>query len=99
MIDPTRSSRLHAIVNGHVQGVGFRFFVLEMAQELGITGWVRNTIRGQVEVVAEGSRVLLNKFLETLNQGPRSAEVSEVNVSWENPTGEFTSFNLRGTVF
>jgi acylphosphatase len=89
-------SRLHAIVEGRVQGVGFRFFVHEVAQRLGLTGWVRNCHDGTVEVVAEGDSDQLTQLIQELNKGPRSALVTDVRTDWEKPTGEFTQFNIRG---
>jgi acylphosphatase len=96
-VQPDRA-RLHAKVDGSVQGVGFRMFVLENAQTLGLSGWVRNTYDGRVEVLAEGPRALLEKLLERLQLGPRSAFVTEVQKDWETPTGEFKNFNVRPTV-
>ena len=54
---------LHSRIEGYVQGVGFRYFVLEKAQDLGLTGWVRNCTNGDVEVLAEGTREQLEKLL------------------------------------
>lgn len=92
------TERLHATIDGTVQGVGFRAFVLEQAQALGLTGWVRNTYAGEVEVLAEGPRPALEALLDKLRTGPRMAFVSEVRKTWEAATGEFSSFNLRRTL-
>jgi acylphosphatase len=89
------SARLHAIVEGYVQGVGFRYFVNEIASSLGLTGWVRNRWDGSVEVLAEGQRSQLNKLLYALHQGPRSADVSDVTVDWEDALGEFDDFRIK----
>jgi len=87
--------RLHAVVKGRVQGVGFRYFVLESATELDLTGWVRNRWDESVEVVAEGEKQNLEQLLKALERGPRSAWVSGVDVEWEAATQEFPSFNVR----
>ncbi len=90
-------ARLHALVEGRVQGVGFRFFVLDTAETLGVTGWVRNCWDESVEVTAEGSRVKLEQLLLALERGPRSAFVSRVQPEWLAATGEFKSFAVRST--
>ncbi len=90
--------RLHAVVDGRVQGVGFRYFVLETALPLDLTGWVRNTMDGQVEVVAEGQRASLEQLLESLRRGPRASFVLSVNQEWQPASGEFIRFDVRGTV-
>jgi acylphosphatase len=90
-------ARLHAIVEGRVQGVGFRYFVLDQAVSLGITGWVRNRYDESVEVLAEGTREKLDSLLGLLGKGPRSAFVTRVKSEWEEPTGEFSRFSVRST--
>ncbi len=90
--------RLHVTIDGRVQGVGFRYFVLENALSQKVTGWVRNTAEGQVEVTAEGERKSLEHLLEALRRGPRAAFVTEVNQEWLPATGEFDRFDVRGTV-
>jgi acylphosphatase len=89
-------ARLHVIIEGRVQGVGFRHFVLEEAARLGLTGWVRNTWGRTVEVVAEGERPLLENLLARLHEGPRLARVEHLSVDWEAPRGEFTDFRVTG---
>jgi acylphosphatase len=86
---------LHATVEGRVQGVGFRYFVVECAIQLGVSGWVRNLEDGTVEVVAEGERAPLNMLVEQLRQGPRGAYVTDLKTSWEPASGEFTRFDVR----
>jgi acylphosphatase len=91
------TSRLHAIVEGRVQGVGFRFFVQETATALGLAGWVRNRWDGSVEVLAEGKRERLEKLLSALYRGPRSAFVEQVTPEWQAATGEFSGFYVRAS--
>lgn len=93
----TNLARLHAILEGRVQGVGFRYFVLEVAELLGVYGWVRNRWDDTVEVVAEGERAALEKLLDALGRGPRGAFVSTINADWGKPTGEFHSFRVAMT--
>lgn len=97
MSSDTEKARLHAVVDGSVQGVGFRMFVQEHAQTIGLTGWVRNTYDGRVEVTAEGPQTDLEKLLDKLRTGPRAAFVTEVKKEWQPATGEFSSFVVRRT--
>lgn len=88
--------RMRAIVKGIVQGVGFRYFTVYQAQRIGgITGYVRNLRDGNVEVVAEGEKDKLEQLLVQLRKGPTGARVTGVDVFWEQPTSEFTNFDIR----
>ena len=87
--------RLHARVNGLVQGVSFRYDTLKRGQALGLTGYVRNRWDGSVEVVAEGQAEAVEQLLSWLHVGPPSAQVDEVDVEWESPLGEFRQFEVR----
>ncbi|MBI4731549.1 MAG: acylphosphatase [Chloroflexi bacterium] len=89
--------RLHIIVTGRVQNVGFRAFVQEAATRLGLTGWVRNVGYNQVEAMAEGPRPALEKFAEAVKTGPRGSRVDEANEEWGTATGEFASFYVRSS--
>jgi acylphosphatase len=91
-------SRLHIIVEGRVQGVGFRFFVVENAQRLNLTGWVRNRWNGSVESIAEGNRHELDKFIADIRRGPRSSMVLGVKINWKDATGEFRDFRVKPTI-
>jgi acylphosphatase len=86
--------RLHAVVRGDVQGVGFRYFVQRTAQRLGLRGWVRNNDDGSVEVVAEGERGPLEELSRALKEGPRAARVDRVETRWSTATGTFRGFDL-----
>lgn len=87
--------RFSATIHGRVQGVGFRLFAREAATALGITGFVRNTGDGDVEVVAEGNEGLLARFIGLLRHGPASAVVTGVDVVWQTPTGQFDKFYVK----
>ena len=89
--------RLHIIVEGFVQGVGFRFFVQEMAISLNLFGWVRNRWDGSVEIVAEGEKGQLEQLLTLVYRGPRNADVRGVSPQWLPATGEFKSFTIKNT--
>ncbi|MCS7224135.1 MAG: acylphosphatase [Armatimonadetes bacterium] len=91
-----QQKRVRVLINGIVQGVGFRYFVIRKARSLGgITGFVRNLRSGGVEVVAEGSPEALEKLIQALHQGPPGAVVESVAVEWGEPTGSFRDFELR----
>ena len=90
-MDPA-PSRLYAIVDGHVQGVGYRMFVIEQARRLDVTGWVRNRSDGTVEVTAEGTRGDLDDLLAALRNGPHLATVSHIESKLSLGTGEFKQF-------
>jgi acylphosphatase len=77
-----------------VQGVYFRQYTREEATWRGITGWVRNNRDGTVEAVFEGEEQAVKEMVAWCHQGPPSARVERVEVSWENPTGEFTGFDI-----
>jgi acylphosphatase len=93
----TDITRLHAIVHGRVQGVGFRAFVVDRGIALGAKGWARNKWDGTVEVLAEGDRQQLERLLTAIHQGPRMANVTRVDVDWGTASGEFSSFHVRST--
>lgn len=97
-MNSTPESRLHARVTGKVQGVGFRYFVLNAATELGITGWVRNRRDGSVEVLAEGVMDQLKTLVGALERGSRSSKVIEVKTNLQTATGEFDSFFVNSTL-
>ena len=86
--------RLHAIVHGDVQGVGFRYFVQRKAQQLGLSGWVRNNDDGTVELVAEGNRRQLEDLKRIVEEGPRLARVDRVETRWSEATGDLGRFEL-----
>jgi acylphosphatase len=86
--------RLHAVIKGDVQGVGFRFFLVREAEALGLRGWVRNRDDGAVELVAEGSRHDLERLLRAARQGPRLARVTSAEADWSPAIGGLERFNL-----
>jgi acylphosphatase len=88
-------ARLHAVVRGRVQGVGFRYYTTQAAQHLDLCGWVANRWDGRVETVAEGTRDALVEFLTLLHCGPSSAIVAQIDAEWHASTGEFERFSVR----
>ena len=87
-------SRVHVFVSGRVQGVAFRYFVERRAAEIPVTGWVRNVRDGRVEIVAEGEKIDLESFLRFLRQGPRMANVDDLDIVWEDYRGEYADFRI-----
>ena len=86
--------RIHAMVRGAVQGVGFRYFVLNAARAAGLVGFVKNLRDGSVEIVAEGPRKELERFARDVSEGPRRGLVRDVQLRWIESTGEFQSFEV-----
>ncbi len=88
--------RAKALVTGMVQGVFYRASTIETAYSIGgLTGWVRNTHDGRVEVVCEGFRSKVTRLVEWLHKGPPSARVTNVDIAWEPATNEFSDFRVK----
>jgi len=82
--------RLRVTVTGNVQGVGYRYFVLERAQSLSVHGWVRNLFDGRVEAELEGESGSVNMLLDAMREGPTFAHVEQVQTF---PLGGGTQYN------
>ena len=85
--------RVHLLISGIVQGVFFRANTEKVARSLQLTGWVRNLADGRVEVVAEGAQDRIGDFIDWCHRGPPAASVDEIEVVWEEATGEFETFS------
>jgi acylphosphatase len=89
---------LHFLIQGRVQGVGFRWFVHREASELELRGWVRNTEEGAVEVVASGSLEDLAELRLSLRSGPRGSRVDHLieHTLAESEAEGLSSFRIEG---
>ncbi|HLK85534.1 MAG TPA: acylphosphatase [Candidatus Binataceae bacterium] len=83
------------LVHGRVQGVFFRQATADEALTLGLRGWVRNLVNGDVEIVAEGPRRELKILAAWANQGPRMARVTGVDEEWSDYRGDLGAFAIR----
>ena len=88
------SVRAHVFVEGRVQGVFYRDSARRRAQELGLTGFVRNLSDGRVEAVLEGDESAVAAAVAYLREGPAYAQVRDVRVVNEPYTGEFSDFSV-----
>jgi len=86
--------RVHVYYDGRVQGVGFRFTAERIAQDLNVTGWVRNLPDGRVELIAEGKEASLQELLADIKDSMRAYVVNEL-IDWQDHKGEFKDFGLR----
>ncbi|MGD0088353.1 MAG: acylphosphatase [Planctomycetota bacterium] len=88
---PAGSRRIHLLITGTVQGVGFREFTQRNARQAGIQGWARNLPTGEVELEAEGPEAAIQEFEGKMNKGPRSAKVEKVQAvkTSAEPLAEF----------
>lgn len=87
--------QLHILVSGRVQGVGFREFVRRSAERFGVCGYAKNLVSGEVEVVADGSKLALDEFLVLLEKGPPAGRVDRVQIDKHEFGGEYTGFDIR----
>src|SRR5437899_12924993 len=88
-------ARLEAVVRGRVQGVGFRYLVLDFASEIGLTGWVANERDGSLRCEAEGNRANLERLLELLERGASGSRVPHVDHSWSEAIGRLVGVTER----
>ena len=89
---------LHFLIQGRVQGVGFRWYVHREASELDLRGWVRNTEDGDVEVVVHGDEGDLNALRASLRRGPRGSRVDRIVEHFlaDTEAADLSSFRIEG---
>lgn len=87
--------RAEIIVNGLVQGVGYRYFVFREAQNLGLKGYVINLYTGEVLTVAEGEKAVVEELINKLKVGPMHAAVKNCFIEWKETTNEFDTFEIK----
>ena len=88
-------SNVHVLISGRVQGVWFRASTKQKAEQLSLTGWVRNTSGGNVEAVFEGDENLIQEMLEWCHHGPPLANVENVEIKNQEPTKGFDDFSIK----
>lgn len=84
--------RAHVCISGRVQGVFYRSTTRDRAEQLGLTGWVRNTSDGKVEAIFEGEETAIKDMIAWCHKGPGFADVSDVTVEYQKFLGEFEEF-------
>lgn len=82
------------VAKGRVQGVGFRWFIIQNANKLGLVGYVKNLPDGTVEIEAEGQRGQVEEFIKYVKTGPTFARVTDLSVEWKAYTGNYDSFEI-----
>ena len=87
--------RAHLYISGRVQGVYYRGFTVEIAEALGLKGWVRNLPDRRVEAVLEGDRDVIEKAIIKCKQGPPASRVMDIDIEWEDRLEGFKEFDIR----
>lgn len=87
-------SRAHILITGRVQGVYFRSYARAEAEKLSLSGWVRNSAGGSVELVVEGEKEDVEAMIGWCRKGPPSAIVTNVSTEWEDFKDEFDCFYI-----
>jgi len=90
----TEQQSAHILITGRVQGVGFRYFTKRRAETLNLKGIVRNLFKGEVEVLVEGPREVLEQFIVVLQEGPPGSAVRECRVDWRPGLQAFNEFSI-----
>ncbi len=83
------------IVTGRVQGVGFRYYVHKKANELGLKGWVKNTVDGHVQVMAQGDESVLDTLVDYLYVGPPLARIDKISKVETQLSSVFHNFSVK----
>lgn len=87
--------RAKVLLDGHVQGVGLRYFTQEKATELGLSGFIRNLTDGRVEVIFEGTADKVEDLLDWFQDGVSKARIDTIALRYEEPEGRFSNFSVK----
>jgi len=88
-------TNVNVLISGRVQGVWFRSSTKQKAEQLGVTGWVRNTKDGRVEAIFEGEENSVKSLIEWCHHGPPLAKIEKVEVNNQSPTNGFDDFSIK----
>lgn len=88
-------ARAQILVNGLVQGVGFRYFVLKHAARLKLNGYVQNLFTGEVLTVVEGDKINIEELFKLIKLGPSHAHVNNSRIDWSEFKNEFELFEVK----
>ena len=89
------NERLHVVISGRVQGVGYRYAAYREALRVGARGWIKNLPDGRVEGLFEGPAPVLQQLLDWCRRGPPAATVSAVEPEWSVCDTPFDTFTIR----
>ncbi len=82
-------------ITGRVQGVGYRYFAAQKANEMGITGWVKNAVDGSVIIVAQGIEEEIETYIDYLYIGPTRSRVDQISKVKFNTLSDFNNFSVK----
>ncbi len=91
---PLGKVRAHVFVSGTVQGVGYRYYTVNQAKKIGVSGWVRNLLDSRVEAVFEGTQEQVEAMVQWCYEGSPASVVKQVAVEYEQPDG-IEGFDIR----
>lgn len=89
------NARAVILVRGLVQGVGYRYFIHRSASSLGLAGFAENLPNGEVRIVVEGGRGMIEELVARARIGPRASQVTSVRIDWEDPMNDLNGFTIR----
>lgn len=89
------TKRAKIIVNGLVQGVGYRYFVMKHAENLNLKGYTQNLFTGEVLSEVEGDKTMILELIKKLKIGPNKSHVVNCFIEWSEPKNEFKRFEVR----
>ena len=88
-------STVHVVISGRVQGVWFRANTKQKAEQLGVTGWVKNTADGKVEALFEGDKKHIQEMIDWCHQGPPLAQIDHVEITEQPVSNGFDGFSIK----
>ena len=89
------NTNVHILISGRVQGVWFRASTKQKAEQLGLKGWVRNTLDGNVEAIFEGPEDIINEMIEWCHRGSPLSKVTNVEIKKQKATNTFEDFSIK----
>lgn len=87
--------RAHVIIQGQVQGVGYRYFAMKTAQQASIVGWVKNREDGSVELIAQGEESAIEQFAWTLRNKHPWAKINNMEIQWIENEDNLHAFEIK----